>query len=176
MGCKSLLELSVFRVCLFARCLTLTGAGDKCSLWQPMELTDSRESQFHIVKVSIFKAHPLQWKWYRTVHMLSKKGLFFLCVSTCCHTQKKSTCFLEKKISIKNFFTPQQWIHNKTIQIWLCSISALISWVYLKCYIGIISTIYTIGHFSHAQKFCIWLCPTVSVPHIYNHASLSTYF
>lgn len=53
MGCKSLLELSVFRVCLFARCLTLTGAGDKCSLWQPMELTDSRES--HIVKVSISK-------------------------------------------------------------------------------------------------------------------------
>lgn len=68
-SCESLLGLPVFQVCLSARCLTLTGAGDECNLWQPVELTDSWESQLPAVKVSIFKAHQLQWEGSRTAHM-----------------------------------------------------------------------------------------------------------
>lgn len=82
-GCESLLALLVFQVCLSARCLTLTGAGDECSLWQPMELTDSWESQLPAVKVSIFKAHQLQWEGSRIAHMpvlTVKQENFFLSV------------------------------------------------------------------------------------------------
>lgn len=86
-GCESLLELPVFQVCLSARCLTLTGAGDECNLWQPMELTDSWESQLPAVKVSIFKAHQLQWEGSRTAHMpaLTVKQENFL-ISVYCYT------------------------------------------------------------------------------------------
>ena len=67
---ESLLELPVFHFfCLSARCLTLTRAGDECNLWQPMELTDSWESELPAVKVSIFKAHQLQWEGSATAHM-----------------------------------------------------------------------------------------------------------
>lgn len=86
-GCESLLELPVSQVCLSARCLTLTGAGDECNLWQPMELTDSWESQLPEVKVSIFKAHQLQWEGSRTAHMpaLTVKQENFL-ISVYCYT------------------------------------------------------------------------------------------
>lgn len=95
-GCESLLELPVFQVCLSARCLTLTGAGDECNLWQPMELTDSWESQLPAVKVSIFKAHQLQWEGYRAAHMpaltVKQEKLSPICVSheTNTHTQQWS--------------------------------------------------------------------------------------
>lgn len=88
-GCESMLELPVF---LSARCLTLTRAGDECNLWQPMELTDSWESKLPAVKVSIFKAHQLQWEGSRTAHMLAltvKQEDFLLsvyCYTT--HTNK----------------------------------------------------------------------------------------
>lgn len=75
-GMEGGLELPVFQVGLGARCLTLTGAGDECNLWQPMELTDSWESRLPAVKVSIFKARQLQWEGSRTAHMpaLTAKG------------------------------------------------------------------------------------------------------
>lgn len=91
-GCKSLLELPVFQVCLSARCLTLTGAGDECNLRQPMELTDSWESKLPAVKVSIFKAHQLQWEGSRKAHMpaltvMQESVLLFVyCYTT--HTNK----------------------------------------------------------------------------------------
>lgn len=86
-------KLPVFQVCLTARCLTLTGAGDECSLWQPVELTDSWESQLPAVKVSIFKAHQLQWEDSRTVHMpaLTVKQEKFLLSMYCIATAPTQT-------------------------------------------------------------------------------------
>lgn len=86
------MELPVFQVCLSARCLTLTGAGDECNLWQPMELTDSWESSLPAVKVSIFKAHQLQWEGSRAAHMpaLTVKQKNFL-LSVYCYTTQIQT-------------------------------------------------------------------------------------
>lgn len=59
---------------LRARCLTLTGAGDERSLWQPVEVNDSWEPQPRAAEVSIFKAHQLQWEWTRTARTPSREG------------------------------------------------------------------------------------------------------
>lgn len=81
--------------CLSARCLTLTRAGDECNLWQPMELTDSWESELPAVKVSIFKAHQLQWEGSRTAHMpalTAKQENFLLQTNTHTHIGQPPFC------------------------------------------------------------------------------------
>lgn len=102
-GCESMLELPVFQFFLSARCLTLTRAGDECNLWQPMELTDSWESKLPAVKVSIFKAHQLQWEGSRTAHMPAltvKRENFLLHTNKYTHSQW-STPFPKRHLPIQ---------------------------------------------------------------------------
>lgn len=67
--CKSPRCCVFFRFASLPGVLTLTGAGDECNLQEPKVLSSSWESQPPAVKVSIFKAHQLQWERSRWAHM-----------------------------------------------------------------------------------------------------------